>query len=143
MLPFLLLVAPTPEAFENLEMLDERVALVAADAEPIDKRLKLARCSGQPNIAPLAGGVIVIRCPQSGWRLRVVVRRETAESAPVETVVHKGQMVEAISEGRGFSVSTNMIAVEDGSAGQTIRVKLPLSSVQTTAIVKARGVVSF
>jgi flagellar basal body P-ring formation protein FlgA len=143
MLPFLFLFAEVPEAFENLEALDQRVAAIAPDAELTDKRMKLARCPDQPIIASPAGGVIVIRCPPKAWRFRVMVRAEKADSAQAEIFVHKGQMIEAVSEGHGFSVSTNMIAVEDGSAGQTIRVKSPLSPVQTTATVKARGVVSF
>jgi flagellar basal body P-ring formation protein FlgA len=143
MLFLLLLVAAAPEAFENLEALDQRVIAVTADAQPIDKRLKLAQCPQTPIIAPPAGGSVVVRCPAKGWRLRVPVDTRHAISDRSEIFVHKGQMVEAISEGSGFSVSTNMIAVEDGSEGETIRVKSPSSSVQTTATVKSRGIVSF
>jgi flagellar basal body P-ring formation protein FlgA len=143
MLSLLLLVAAAPEAFEDLEALDVRVAAVAAEAQPTDKRLKLAQCPSQPIIASPSGGSVVVRCPPKGWRLRVPVDTRHAISDRSEIFVHKGQMVEAVSEGPGFSVSTNMIAAEDGSEGETIRVKSPSSSVQTTATVKSPGIVSF
>jgi flagellar basal body P-ring formation protein FlgA len=143
MFPFLFLFAVAPQAFENLEAVDQRVLAVTANAQPIDKRLKLAQCPEQPIIAPPVGGSVIVRCPSKGWRLRVPVRASTTESHRAQTLVHKGQMVEAISEGPGFSVSTNMIALEDGGAGAAIRVKSPSSPAQTTATVKARGVVSF
>lgn len=138
----LFLVAATPTAFEDLELLDDRVMAVAPQAEAIDKRLKLAQCPDDPVITPVSGTVIV-RCPGLGWRLRVAVKRPATMLPSGETVIRKGELVECISGGPGFSVSSMMLALDDAAAGQPVRVKSPTSSIIVTATAKARGIVSF
>lgn len=143
-MPYLfLLAALASPAFEDLEILDERIFVVSGHAEQIDKRLKLAECPDDPIIAPPAGGVVVVRCPALGWRLRVPVKAPSAAVAPAEIVVRKGELVECVSGGPGFSVSTSMIALEDAGIGQPVRVKSPSSPIPITATVKSRGLVSF
>lgn len=143
MLHFLLIAVAAPETLENLDALDQRVAAIAAHAQPVDKRLKLAACPQNPIITPPEGGIVVIRCPAIGWRIRVTLSAQAAESGQREALVRKGQMVEAISEGAGFSASTYMVALEDGAVGDAIRVKSPTSQTPMTAKVSARGVVNF
>lgn len=139
----LLFLVATHAAFEDLEILDERISAVSQSAEPVDKRLKLAECPQDPIIAPPVGGAVVVRCPEIGWRLRVAVKDRTEPVQATEIVVRKGEMVECVSGGPGFAVSTSMIAMEDAGIGQPVRVKSPSSPILVTAIVKARGVVSF
>lgn len=139
----LLLLVATPAAFEDLEILDERISAVSQSAEPVDKRLKLAECPQDPIIAPPVGGAVVVRCPEIGWRLRVAVKDRKDPAQTAEIVVRKGEMVECVSGGPGFAVSTSMIAMEDAGIGQPVRVKSPSSPILVTAIVKARGLVSF
>lgn len=139
----LLLLVAAPAAFEDLEILDERISAVSQSAEPVDKRLKLAECPQDPIIAPPVGGAIVVRCPEIGWRLRVPVKDRADPARTAEMVVRKGEMVECVSGGPGFAVSTSMIAMENAGIGQPVRVKSPSSPILVTAIVQARGVVSF
>jgi flagellar basal body P-ring formation protein FlgA len=143
-MPYLFLIAAlTSPAFEDLEILDERILAVSEHAEQIDKRLKLAECPDEPIIAPPAGGTVIVRCPALGWRLRVPLKTPSAAVAAAEIVVRKGELVECVSGGPGFAVSTPMIALEDAGIGQPVRVKSPSSPIPITAMVKARGLVSF
>jgi flagellar basal body P-ring formation protein FlgA len=121
-------------AFENLNTLEARLtAALGADvgtpggpAQPIDRRLKLARCPQPATIDPPALGAIAIRCEAIGWRIRVPMTY--VQSAAVPTVkappiVRKGDPVELFVETAGFSVSTEAIAQEDGAMGDRIRIK--------------------
>jgi flagella basal body P-ring formation protein FlgA len=142
MLSLLLLLAASPAQFENLEILDQNIQL-QANAEPVDKRLKLARCPDNPIIAPAVGDVVVVRCPAIGWRLRVPVRVTAATSTVAQIIIRKGDMIECITSGPGFAVSTQMIALDDAGVGQSLRVKSLTSSTPMTAVAKARGVATF
>jgi flagellar basal body P-ring formation protein FlgA len=136
-------IAATPHAFEDLETLDERVAVIDAGAQPVDARLKLAVCPNEPIIAPPVGGSIVVRCEAKGWRLRIPVRVRPQAPGHTQILVRKGEMVECVDMGAGFVVSTSMIALDEGGLGQSIRVKSPTSTAAITATITARGVVSF
>jgi flagella basal body P-ring formation protein FlgA len=136
-------VATTPSAFEDLEALDDLVSLVDAGAQPLDSRLKLAVCPKDPIITPPVNGSIVVRCEEKGWRLRVPVKPQGQPNSASLILVRKGEMVECVDAGKGFAVSTSMVALEDGALGQPIRVKSPTSSAAVTATVKARGTVTF
>jgi flagellar basal body P-ring formation protein FlgA len=142
MFHLLLLAATTSAAFEDLELLDDRIWAVSPYADATDKRLKLAECPDDPIITPVVGGTVV-RCPALGWRLRVPVKIPAATAESAEMVVRKGDMVECVSGGPGFAVSTMMVALGDAAAGQPVRVKSPTSPVAITATAKARGLVSF
>lgn len=139
----LLLAALASASFEDLEILDERILAFSDYAEQIDKRLKLAECPEEPIIAPLAGSAIIVRCPALGWRLRVPLNASAQTSTPAEIVVRKGEMVECVSGGPGFSVSTPMIALDNAGIGEAVRVKSQASPIPITATAKARGLVSF
>lgn len=139
----LALLVAAPAAFEDLEILDERISAVSQTAQPVDKRLKLAQCPQDPIIAPPVGGVVVVRCAEIGWRLQVALKARVEPNRSAEIVIRKGDMVECVSGGPGFAVSTAMIAQEDAGIGEPVRVKSPSSPISVTAIVKARGVVSF
>lgn len=146
MFHLLLLMAAPSASFEDLNRLDDRITAVSPDAEQVDKRLKLAACPESPIIAPPAGGSVIVRCPALGWRLRVPVKPTAQKAETADIVIRKGEMVECVSGGRGFAVSTTMIALEDAAVGQSVRVK---SSTHTgaasimTAVATARGQASF
>ena len=89
------------------------------------------------------GGAVIVRCPAVGWRLRVPVKASLDQAATAEIVIRKGEMVECVSDGQGFAVSTTMMALEDAAVGQPVRVKSLTSSTTMTAYVKTRGVVTF
>lgn len=139
----LLLVAAPSAAFEDLEVLDDRILALSPNADGIDKRLKLAECPDDPIIAPAVGGTVVVRCPALGWRLRVPVKAPALSAVLGDIVIRKGEMVECVSGGPGFAVSTMMVAMDDAPAGGPVRVKSPTSPIIVTATAKARGLVSF
>jgi flagella basal body P-ring formation protein FlgA len=142
MLSLIFLVAAVPVQFEDLEALDHDIQL-QAHAEPIDKRLKLAQCPDDPIIAPAVGDVVVVRCPALGWRLRVPVRGQAATEQRAERIIRKGDMIECITVGPGFALSTQMIALDDAAKGQTLRVKSLTSPTPMTAVAKSRGLATF
>ncbi len=139
---FTALAITSPE-FQDLKALDEHIARVDASAQPLDIRLKLVRCPVDPVITASVGGVIAVRCDALGWRLRVPVRQHTQRRDAADLLVRKGELVECIDNGAGFSISTSMVALEDGAMGQAIRVKSPTSPSTMTATITARGVVRF
>lgn len=144
LIPLLFLVASNAQ-FEDLEILDERIQTeVGVEAEPVDKRLKIAQCPADPIIAPAVdSAAVVVRCPALGWRLRVPVRASSAVAQSETYVIRKGDLVECISGGPGFSVTTRMIALDNAAVGQSLRVKSPTSPLPLTAIAKSRGLASF
>lgn len=146
MFHLLLLVAASSSTFEDLNRLDDRITAVSPDAEQVDKRLKLAACPESPIIAPPAGGSVIVRCPALGWRLRVPVNTTLQKAESAEIVIRKGEMVECVSGGRGFAVSTTMIALEDAAVGQAVRVKSSTNAGPSSTIIAvatARGQASF
>lgn len=139
MLVVIFALLTTPLQFEDLEILDERIQAENADAEPVDKRLKLAECPDDPTISPAVGGAVVVRCPALGWRLRVPIGATPNASEMGEIIIRKGDLIECISGGPGFSVSTQLVAMDDARIGQSLRVKSPTSPVILTAVAKSRG----
>ncbi|MBK5264103.1 MAG: flagella basal body P-ring formation protein FlgA, partial [Alphaproteobacteria bacterium] len=120
------------QRFEDLNGLD---ALVAArlgagigqsggPAAPIDRRLKLAACPDTPTIEGPAMGAATVRCDAIGWRIRVPLRVGATPAAAQQgasILVKKGDPVQLVAGGASFSVSTMMIADEDGARGEMIR----------------------
>ncbi|RDC59160.1 hypothetical protein HME9302_00345 [Alteripontixanthobacter maritimus] len=105
--------------------------------DPVDRRLRLARCSSAPTLdwhTPRRDTVRV-ECPDPrGWRIFVAVtggsngaaqRPGAARSiaARDEPVVKRGEVVTMTIKGRGFSISRQGEALEDGMAGNWIRVR--------------------
>lgn len=148
MFHLLLFVAASSSSssFEDLNRLDDRILAVSPEAEQVDKRLKLAACPESPIIAPPVGGSVIVRCPALGWRLRVATKNTSEKAELAEIVIRKGEMVECVTDGRGFAVSTTMIALEDAIVGQAVRVKSVTNgktATTMTAVAKARGLASF
>jgi flagellar basal body P-ring formation protein FlgA len=133
----LCLAAPAfGQAFENLEMLESRVAAAlgaavgepGGPARPIDRRLRLAPCPTPAEIDSPALGAIAIRCETRGWRIRVplmagAMAAPGAAQVRAEPVVRRGDQVQIVALASGFSVSTTGIAEQDGAPGERIRVR--------------------
>lgn len=111
---------------------------------PIDRRLKLAACPETLAIEGPAMGAAVVRCAALGWRIRVPLRvNATASASPrTATLVRKGDPVELVAGGASFTVSTQMIADEDGAQGEMIRVRADRSAAPIVARVVDVGLVS-
>jgi flagella basal body P-ring formation protein FlgA len=144
-LPFAMLALPLPavaQGFENLEMLDNRVAAAlganigepGGATTPIDRRLRLQACPQPVDIAEPIAGAIAVRCVPLGWRIRVSLvpsaeTRQVAANAPAhpqarpEPVVRRGDQIELVAMTSSFSVSTMAVAEQDGAPGDRIRVR--------------------
>ncbi len=141
-LPLLLVAAITgtpaiASEFEDLGALDRRIAELAP-AEPIDQRLKLRKC---PEAAQLeqAAGMIAVRCPQLGWRLRVPVKALVQGQKADKAVIRRGEAVLVTISSEGYSVSYDGVAMDDGTMGSAIRVKFTTPGVFQTAYVTGPG----
>lgn len=133
--------------FQDLAELDARVSASLGGngvTVPIDRRIKLAKCGTAPEIAAPANGSIAIRCPDQGWRLAVTVTGvpSQATAAISEILVRRGDTIEVLARGSGFIVSSTGIAMDEGAAGRSIRVKMPTSSAPISALVLRAGVVA-
>jgi flagella basal body P-ring formation protein FlgA len=137
------------QGFENLDRLEgDLVAQLGAGiGEPggpaagIDRRLKLAACPTRPAFdAPLMNAV-AIRCPATGWRIRVpLTRGDSAQAIAVAApVVQRGDAVSVVAVGAGFTVSQAGIAQENGAPGARIRVRMDPRKPPIYAEVVAQG----
>jgi flagellar basal body P-ring formation protein FlgA len=141
-LPLALLAAPlSAQQFEDVAALDAQVATVAEAAQPIDRRLKLARCPESVAIDPPTLGAVALRCKSLGWRIRVPLVQTTQAEAASEIIIRRGDGVEVISSGNGFEVSTSGTAMEDGSLGKGIRVKSSTGTATTLGTITSAGTV--
>jgi flagella basal body P-ring formation protein FlgA len=147
-LPFAALALPLPalaQGFENLEMVDNRVAAAlganigepGGATTPIDRRLRLQACPQPVEIGEPIAGAVAVRCVPLGWRIRVSIlpsgetRQTTAAAAATafrpqvraEPVVRRGDQIELVAIANGFTVSTLAVAEQDGAPGDRIRVR--------------------
>jgi flagella basal body P-ring formation protein FlgA len=151
--------ASAQQKFENLDRVDSLVAsTVGANIgqpggamAPVDRRLRLAACPSLPNVTGPQFGAAIVKCAALGWQIRVPLLRDSsaqsassarAAAAPkAEVLVRKGDPVQLIAGSATFSISRAMIADEDGSAGQMIRVREDRKSAPVIAEVIEPGIV--
>ncbi|MGE4430617.1 MAG: flagella basal body P-ring formation protein FlgA [Sphingobium sp.] len=170
MLAFLALLTGGPalaqQRFENLDRIDSLVAMTigatigepGGATAPVDRRLRLAACPTMPEVTGPASGAAIVQCPAIGWRIRVPLRadqasgsgalagRTTAYGRPAaparkETIIKRGDPVQLIAGGAAFTVSRQMIADEDGAAGDLIRVRNDMKSDPVLAQIMENGIV--
>jgi flagellar basal body P-ring formation protein FlgA len=128
--------------FEDFDLLDQRVAELAATAQavatPIDRRIKLRAC---PESATLEATptMIAIRCASLGWRLRVPLQNATAAVKTASPVIRRGEAVNVMIVGESYEVSYDGTAMDDGPIGANIRVKFPAQASFLTGTVTAPG----
>jgi len=133
-----LAVPALAQSFENLEMLDSRVAAAlganvgepGGPVRPLDRRLRLAACPAPATIEEPNLGAVTVRCEPLGWRIRVPLVAgggtvTAARAAPerVQPVIRRGDQVELVALASGFTVSTLGTAEQDGAPGDRIRVR--------------------
>lgn len=126
--------------FEDIATLDHQVAAIAM-AQPIDTRLKLARCPQTPIISPPTGGAVIVRCNPLGWRIMVPTTHSDDQLPIKDLRVRKGDAVELIIDSEGFEVSAQAIAMQDGATGDDVRVKTLTGAVILTGQVTHHGTV--
>ena len=139
------LTAPAAaQSFENLEMLDSRIAAAlgagigepGGAASPVDRRLRLAACPQPVEIAEPAMGAVTVRCQPLGWRIRVpltaggqasaqaaTAQAATAPAVRAAPIIRRGDQIQLVAISNGFTVSTVAVADQDGAPGDRIRVR--------------------
>lgn len=140
------------QSFENLEMLDSRIAAAlganvgepGGPVTPLDRRLRLAACPEPAEIGEPALGAVTVRCAPLGWRIRVPLTGggatvTRAAAARPEPVIRRGDQVEIVALASNFSVSTTGIAEQDGAPGDRIRVRTERRSAPFLGQVTADG----
>jgi len=127
--PLLLTALASPalaQGFADLDEVDRQVsAFVGQPAPPVDRRLRLARCT-----APLAldwyGSVrqaVQVRCPSAGGWTLYVTMPAAAASAAAPPLIQRGDSVTIQVGGEGWAVSQPGEALEPGAAGTWIKVR--------------------
>lgn len=146
-----ILTSPAAAAqFEPLDLLEARIVTTlgagigeaGGPAAPVDRRLKLAACTGTPEIATPRPATAVVRCTAPAWRIYVPLVPLSKAAAGVEElkpVIRKGEQVDLVASGKGFTVSTVAVAEQDGMIGGSIRVRLAPRSTPLTVRVLGPG----
>lgn len=124
------------QAYEDWQTIDTLTQMVAnamgRSAQPIDRRIKLARCPEQASITAIDANALAVRCSSLGWRLRVPMvnapgasrhAASFARPAAVAPVIRRGDNVRVTIDTASFSVSYSAIAAEDGQIGETIALR--------------------
>lgn len=99
--------------------------------QPVDRRLRLAACPVPLRLEWYGRSLDMIRveCASgTGWRIFVPVNAINGAAAapggaPLPVVVQRGQVLTITVEGRGFAVSQQGEALEDGAIGAWIRIR--------------------
>lgn len=131
--------------FQDLDALDARIAAAlggTGTAVSIDHRIKLAACPEEPQISPVAAGALSVRCPSLGWKIRVAVSGASDAEPSSVPLVHRGDTIEVVAAGSGYSASSVGTALDEGRAGSQVRVKIPTSTAPLAATVARAGVVT-
>lgn len=94
---------------------------------PVDRRLRLAPCSQALALAwyGSARESVLVRCPDpQGWRIFVpVVPAASVQPVKLEPAIERGEAVAIVVQGRGFSLSRQGEALDQGAVGEWIRVR--------------------
>ena len=163
-----LILLPAPALAAGLQDLDalERRLVISLGADigapggptvPLDRRLKLAACPSPVMIDPPALGAANLRCAEIGWRIRVpLVRggkavpaggnalpdgRQDAATARAAPVIRRGDPIDLVAGDPGFTVSSQVIAEQDGAPGDRIRVRADRSKPPIMAEIVDAGTV--
>lgn len=127
---------------QNLDTL-ERMVVAALGADigqvggplaPLDRRMRLADCGSGVQIDPPSIGAVTVRCPATGWRLRVPLARSVTSFSPrpgtpapqtiamPASAVRRGDPVKLLAVGDRYSISIDATAMEDADIGGRVRV---------------------
>jgi len=140
----LVLAAPVfATALHDLAAIDREVAAFtgapiggAGGAQgQVDRQMRLAQCS-QPLVIDYYGGRTSVRvvCPDTAsWRVFVPLMRASIGQSSAPVVVRR-DLLRVEAGGAGFRVSRSGEAMEDGTPGQMIRVKIDDGSRQGRVI---------
>jgi flagella basal body P-ring formation protein FlgA len=136
--------------WQTVDMLTQAVAgAMGRTATPVDRRIKLARCSEQVAVTASDAQTLAVRCASLGWRLRVAMTgpagaapvsaafARPAQSAPV---IRRGDNVRVTIDAANYSISYAAVATEDGRVGETIALRGSDAKSMLSAIVVGPGI---
>ena len=120
--------------FTDLPSIDREVAAFTGAPQgapggaalPIDRRLRLAQCSGLLALSWYGSRreTVLVECPVAGgWKVYVPLRLAASASA-AGPIVARGEAVTVLVSGAGFAVSQPGEAMEPGAPGAWIRVRM-------------------
>lgn len=116
---------------------------------PVDRRLRLRRCAVEPEIGWHGRDRRALRlaCPDpGGWRIFVPIRASDVTAvhrqAEPAVLVKRGEQVTISVTGPGFAVSRAGEALEEGAAGEWIRVRTARGDEPLRALVVRPGLVA-
>lgn len=100
---------------------------------PVDRRMRLVNCQSPLDLRWFGRDQrsVQVSCPSSGWRLFVAVdgangvgggSNQTVKNSG-EVIVRRGETVSILVSGRGFNVTRQGTAAEDGAQGDWIKVR--------------------
>lgn len=128
--------ASAQQATQDWQAIDALTQMVAGamgrTATPIDRRIKLARCPEQAEVAPVDAQTLAVRCPSLGWRLRVAMTGPAEASATPASfarpatsapVIRRGDNVRVTIDTASYSISYAAVATQDGRVGDTIALR--------------------
>jgi len=100
---------------------------------PVDRRLRLSNCQSPLDLKWYGRdqGSVQVSCPTAGWRIYVAVDGGASRVGPVgrienaasEPIIKRGESVSILVRGKGFTLTRQGSAVEDGAIGQWIKIK--------------------
>jgi len=98
---------------------------------PVDRRLRLTACQAPLDLQWFGRDQrsVQIACPTAGWRIYVAVDggsgsgRYAAAPEYGETIISRGENVSILVRGKGFTLTRQGAAAEDGARGEWIKVR--------------------
>ncbi len=101
---------------------------------PVDRRLRMSACGGPLQLAWHGRGASMVRvecnAAQAPWRIFVPVNAggevaagSRSAASPLPPAIARGQVLTITLQGRGFSITQQAEALEQGAVGQWIRVR--------------------
>ncbi|USA63179.1 flagella basal body P-ring formation protein FlgA (plasmid) [Qipengyuania citrea] len=97
---------------------------------PVDRRLRLANCESALDMQWFGRDQrsVQVVCPGAGWRIYVAVDAgfSNANRMPQqfgEAIIKRGENVSILVRGKGFTLTRQGAAVEDGAEGEWIKVR--------------------
>jgi flagella basal body P-ring formation protein FlgA len=112
-------------AYEDLRVIEQSIATkLGTEAKPIDKRLRLSKCPEALSMTSTQASLVVVACNSIGWKIAVQLAESRASSEVQQIVVAKGEHIQLIANGSGFSVSRGAVALQSGATNTFIRIRL-------------------
>ncbi|MEX0341094.1 MAG: flagella basal body P-ring formation protein FlgA [Erythrobacter sp.] len=112
---------------------------------PVDRRLRLSSCQSPLDLQWFGRDQrsVQVACPSAGWRIYVAVDGGAGGAGRFaqqygEALVKRGENVTILFRGKGFTLTRQGSAVEDGAQGEWIKVRAAGERTETLRAVVIR-----